>query len=70
MDGKHHVSFGYGKFERTTPGYAETFAVTIPTEAGPLRVSLTGDTFEYQIAPYTLFGLDCQSVTYNGIRTG
>lgn len=70
VDGKHHVSFGYGKFERTTPGYAETFAVTIPTEAGPLRVSLTGDTFEYQIAPYKLFGLDCQSVTYNGIRTG
>ena len=70
VDGKHHVSFGYGKFEQTTLADRETFAVTIPTEAGSLRVSLTGDRFVYQIAPYNLFGLNCQSVTYNGIRTG
>ncbi len=70
VDGKHHVSFGYGKFEQLTPKNGETFAVAISTAAGPLRVSLTGDTFVYQIAPYHLSGLDCESVTYNGIRTG
>lgn len=70
VDGKHHVAFGYGKFEQTTPAVGEMFAVTIPTEAGALRVSLTGDTFVYRIAPYHLFGLDCQSVTYNGTLTG
>jgi hypothetical protein len=71
VDGKHHVSFGYGKFEQVTPpGEGETFAVTIPTEAGTLTVSLVGETFFYRIADYKLFGLDCQSVTYNGTRTG
>jgi hypothetical protein len=69
VDGKHHVSFGYGKFEQVPPAAGETFAVAIRTEAGPLRVTLTGGTFAYRIAPYHLFGLDCQSVTYNGTLT-
>lgn len=69
VDGKHHVSFGYGKFEQVPSRAGEAFAVAIPTEAGDLRVSLVGDTFVYRIAPYKLFGLDCGSVTYYGTLT-
>lgn len=69
VNGEHHVSFG-GTFPQVAPEKKQAFAVAIPTQAGPLTISLVGEKFVYRIAPYELFGLDCQSVTYNGIRTG
>jgi hypothetical protein len=69
VNGDHHVSFG-GTFPQLTPKKGQTFAVAIPTAAGPLVVSLTGQTFTYQIAPYDAVGITCQSVTYSGILTG
>jgi len=64
-NGKHHVSFG-GTFPQTAPTGGQTFAVAIPTLAGPLVVSLTGHTFRYVIAPYDAFGVTADSVTYSG----
>ena len=64
-NGKHHVSYG-GTFAQIVPSAGETFAVEIPTEAGTLRISLAGDEFTYQIAPYNLLGISCASVTYSG----
>jgi hypothetical protein len=64
-NGKHHVSFG-GTFPQIAPSGGQTFAVAIPTLAGPLVVSLTGATFTYRIAPYDAFGITCDSVTYSG----
>lgn len=67
-DGKHHVSFG-GTFAQLPAQKGELFAVGIPTEAGPLTVSLKGTAFTYRIAPYDAFGLSCKSVTYSGVLT-
>ena len=69
VNGEHHVSFG-GTFPQVTPGSGQTFAVVIPTAAGPLTVSLTRETFQYRIAPYDAFGITCRSVTYSGMLTG
>lgn len=65
-DGRHHVSFG-GPFAQVEPTGGEAFVVEIPTGAGPLTVSLTGQTFTYRIAPYDFFGIQCESVTYGGV---
>jgi hypothetical protein len=69
VNGAHHVSFG-GTVPQLAPGRGQTFAVAIPTLAGPLTVSLTGETFVYRISPYDLSGISCRSVTYNGILNG
>jgi hypothetical protein len=69
VNGEHHVSFG-GTVPQVAPGNGQTFAVAIPTLAGPLPVSLTGETFVYRIAPYDLSGITCRSVTYSGTLTG
>ena len=69
VNGAHHVSFG-GTFPQIAPEKKQAFAVAIPTQAGPLTISLVGENFVYRIAPYELFGLDCRSVTYNGTLTG
>jgi len=64
VNGKHHVSFG-GPIQQTyVPG--STVAVALPTQAGPLTISLTGDVLTYTIARYSLPGLSCTSVTYTG----
>ncbi|MGZ4302722.1 MAG: hypothetical protein ACXVR9_12890 [Gaiellaceae bacterium] len=68
-NGEHHVSFG-GTFPLMSTRSGQVFAVGIPTEAGPLVVSLTGTVFTYRIAPYDAFGLTCKSVTYSGVLTG
>ena len=65
VNGEHHVSFG-GTFPQVAPAKGQTFAVAIPTQAGPLTVSLKGEMFTYLIAPYDLFGIACRSVTYSG----
>ena len=64
VNGKHHVSFG-GPIQQT---YVEdaTVAVARTTQAGELTISLTGDALTYTIAPYNLFGLTCDRVTYTG----
>lgn len=69
VDGKHHVAYG-GTFPQLTAQDGQTFAVSIPTAAGPLVVSLTGHTFTYEIAPYSAFGMSCQSVVYAGTLSG
>jgi hypothetical protein len=69
VNGAHHVSFG-GPFPQIAPEKKHAFAVTIPTQAGSLTISLVGETFVYRIAPYDLFGINCQSVTYNGTLAG
>lgn len=69
VNGKHHVSFG-GTVPQVAPAKGDTFAVAFPTDAGPLRMSLAGETFVYRIAPYDLFGISCRSVTYNGTLAG
>jgi hypothetical protein len=68
VNGEHHVSFG-GTSPQVAPTKGQTFAVAIPTLAGPLTVSLTGETFVYRIAPYDLSGITCRSVTYSGTLT-
>ena len=69
VNGQHHVSYG-GTYPQVTPEKRQLFAVAIPTLAGPLTVSLTGERFEYRIAPYDYFGVTCRSVTYSGALTG
>ncbi|HZD88447.1 MAG TPA: hypothetical protein VE088_10625 [Gaiellaceae bacterium] len=69
VNGAHHVSFG-GTYPQVAPEKKQAFAVAIPTLAGPLTISLTGDTFSYVIAPYDYFGITCRSVTYSGTLTG
>ena len=68
VNGRHHVSFA-GTVLQEVPDKGQTFAVAIPTQAGPLTVSLVGETFVYRIAPYDLFGIACRSVTYSGTLT-
>lgn len=69
VNGKHHVSFG-GTVPQLAPENGQTFAVAIPTQAGPLAISLLGNAFMYRIAPYDLFGISCESVTYTGALSG
>ena len=69
VNGAHHVSFG-GTVPQVAPEKKQAFAVTIPTQAGPLMISLVGEKLVYRIAPYDLVGITCQSVTYNGTLTG
>ena len=69
VNGRHHVSFGgVAPIVAARPG--ETFAVSILTGAGPLRVSLAGTRFMYDITPYDFSpwgGLKCDGgVTYYG----
>ena len=64
VDGKHHVSFG-GPVQQT-PVEGATVAVAVPTQAGQLTISLTGENLTYTIPGYDLFGLTCESVTYKG----
>jgi len=64
VDGKHHVSFG-GPVQQT-PVEGATVAVAVPTQAGQLTISLTGENLTYTIPDYDLFGLTCESVTYKG----
>ena len=68
VNGQHHVSFG-GTVPQVAPKKGQTFALAFQTEAGPLAISLAGETFVYRIAPYDLFGISCQSVTYSGTLT-
>lgn len=68
-NGEHHVSFG-GTFAQLPARRGETFVAGTETEAGPLTVSLSGTAFTYRIAPYSLFGTSCRSVTYSGVLTG
>ena len=65
VNGSHHVSFGAPVAQTTVPG--ATVAVQVPTLAGPLVVSLTGQTLSYSITPYDLNGLQCDSVLYTGL---
>jgi hypothetical protein len=67
-DGHHHVAFG-GIFEQKDPTGGELFVVAIPTGAGPLTMSVTGDVMKYDIQPYDAFGLVCDDVTYWGTVT-
>jgi hypothetical protein len=72
VDGAHHVSFG-GPVSTIAASPGEAFAILIPTGAGPLRVSLTGTAFTYDIQPYDLSpwgGLTCADVTYHGVVRG
>ncbi len=72
VDGRHHVSFG-GPVTTTEAGPGETFAILIPTGAGPLRVSLAGTAFTYDIQPYDLSpwgGITCEDVTNHGTLRG
>ena len=64
VNGKHHVSFG-GPVQQT-PVEDATVAVAVPTQAGDLTISLTGDALSYTILDYSLPGLSCESVTYTG----
>jgi hypothetical protein len=66
VDGKHHVSFG-GPVKQTTVEGGATVAVGLDTEAGPLTITLAGESLAYTIAPYNLFGLTCKRVTYTGL---
>jgi hypothetical protein len=67
VNGKHHVSFG-GPIQQTyVPG--STVSVAVPTQAGPLTISLTGEDLTYTISPYNLLGVSCPEpggVTYTG----
>ncbi|HEX9042210.1 MAG TPA: hypothetical protein VF838_14485 [Trebonia sp.] len=63
--GSHHVSFGGPVAQTTIPG--ATVAVEVPTLAGPLVVSVTGQALSYKIAPYDFNGLTCDSVLYSGV---
>ena len=67
VNGKHHVSFGGPVQQADVAG--STVAVAVPTLAGPLTISLTGEVLTYTIPDYSLSGLSCPSpggVTYTG----
>ena len=69
VDGKHHVSFGGPVLQTHVPG--STVSVDVPTQAGPLTISLTDDgALTYEISPYNSAGLSCPlpgGVTYTGL---
>jgi hypothetical protein len=65
VNGKHHVSYG-GTVPQVTLATGQAFAVSFQTEAGPLTISLAGETLTYRIEDYDLFGIACDSVTYGG----
>lgn len=67
IDGKHHVSFGAPVSRVEVQG--ADIAVQLPTQAGTLTVSVTGNAMAYTIAPYNYNGLECTNVTYSGVRT-
>jgi hypothetical protein len=67
VNGKHHVSFG--EPAQQTPVAGSTVAVAVPTLAGQLTISLTGDALTYAIPGYNYLGLSCPlpgGVTYMG----
>jgi hypothetical protein len=70
VNGKHHVAFA--ATASNAPVGDETFAGEIETQAGTLRISLTGSAFRYAIPGYTSPwdpDFQCASVTYSGVLT-
>ena len=67
VNGAHHVAFGAALPVTVVDG--ATFAAgPLTTLAGDLRVWVAGDTFTYQITPYTALdgSYTCDSGTYTG----
>ena len=75
VDGQPHVSYTK-QMKADTLGQHEVFAQTFKTQAGPIRVSLEGGKFSYQISPYDFYTPDwsqpmqCSAVTYWGNTGG
>ena len=64
-----HVSYVYPNM-KLAPGWDEdSFSVSGRTAAGDLTVTLEDGVMTYTIAPYSLPGLSCTSVTYPGHQT-
>lgn len=66
VNGTPHVAYTFPGMKQTATPDA-TFAVTGRTQAGQLTVMLYPDrSLTYVIAPYSLDGVSCTSVTYPG----